>query len=49
MAIQAYHLSIPGMKGPGGLPLSLSVRTLDITEAIGQPYRLTRAPEQQYR
>ena len=41
MAIQAYHLSIPGMKGPGGLPLSLSVRTLDITEAIGQPYRLT--------
>ncbi|MFC3626839.1 type VI secretion system Vgr family protein [Vogesella amnigena] len=41
MAIQAYHLSIPGVKGPGGLPLALSVRTLDITEAIGQPYRLT--------
>ncbi len=37
MAIQAYHLSIPSLKSEQGL----SVRALDIEEAIGEPYRLT--------
>ncbi|MBB5192798.1 uncharacterized protein involved in type VI secretion and phage assembly [Silvimonas terrae] len=41
MAVQAYHLSLPGLKSEQGNAIQVSVHSLSIEETLGQPYQLT--------